>query len=705
MNKGRKYNFGLIILAILVCFLTPFELKPQSKLDSLNTLLNQADHDTIRIRLLFEQGNLYIDGPSDSLIYYYTEGLNLIGKFFSQPKDFIEKKGEETKLHYKKLHFRALIEIGIEKFFQGKYDESLENYFKALEIAREIDDPGRISECYGAIGIVYKNQGDYAKALEYYEEALSAAIKLKDTSWIAACYANAGNVYRRLTNYTKALDYFLKALEVFEAGGETRRMAISYMNIGNLYEDQQDYNTALEYYSRALQLSYETDDQKRIAECLANIGNIYLVKQNFETAREYYFQSLQISEELGYEHTVDDCYKYIGNTYEMEGLTDKAFESYQKAFDIAKKENDKLTLAEVLGKMANLFLIKKSYAQALDYGRQSLDLSIETGDPQNIKNAYLFLSMAWEGLNDQNKALHYYKLFSEIKDSIFSSDKYKAIKDLEMKYESEKKEQQLALLTEKNQVQQLILGRRYRLMWGLGILSGLVLLIIYLLLRQKELKSKHMAVEMEQKLLRSQMNPHFIFNSLIAIQSFIYKKDPVQAGDYLAKFAELIRITLENSRTEFVLLEKEIKMLNIYLELQALRFENKFKYQIDLDKSIEPSTLRVPPMLAQPFIENAIEHGLRHKENQGFLSVNIERSNGALKMIVEDNGIGREKAGEMRINKKHTSMATSITRERLAVLSKRSKRKYYLDITDLKDQTGNPAGTKVIFTTPFRNVN
>jgi len=114
--------------------LTHFELKAQSKLDSLNTLLNQADHDTIRIRILFEMGNLYIDGPSDSLIYYYTEGLNLIDKFFAQPENFIAKKGSKTTERYKRLKFRAMIEIGIEKFFQGKYEESLANYFKALDI-------------------------------------------------------------------------------------------------------------------------------------------------------------------------------------------------------------------------------------------------------------------------------------------------------------------------------------------------------------------------------------------------------------------------------------------------------------------------------------------------------------------------------------------------------------------------------------------
>ncbi|MBN2174374.1 MAG: tetratricopeptide repeat protein [Bacteroidales bacterium] len=702
MNKRGKYCIGFAMLTAILISYPSFSLCSQSKSDSLKALLNQADHDTIRIRMLFEMGNLYIDGPSDSLVFYYKEALNLIDKFFAQPEDFIAKKGSKTIERYKRLNFRALLEIGIEKFFQGKYNESLENYFKALKIAQDINDIGLVSEVNGAIGIVYKNQGEYAQALEFYEQALSAAIELNDTSWIAACYANAGNVYRRLTNYSKALDYFLKALEVFEKEGESRRMAISYMNIGNLYEDQKDYNTALEYYSRALQLSYQTDDKKRIAECLANIGNIYSAQKAFNTARDFYRQSLEINIELGYEHTVDDCYKYIGSTYELEGLTDTALVNYRKAYEIALKENDKLILAEVLGSIANIFLMKKSYREAMENADKSLQIGLETGDPQNIKNAYLYLSEAWQGLNNPIKALEYFKLYSNIKDTIFSSDKYKAIKDLEMKYETEKKEQKLALLTEKNQVQVLKLSRRYRLLWGIGILAVLIMLIIYLLFRQKELRSKHMAVELEQKLLRSQMNPHFIFNSLIAIQSFIYKKDPVQAGDYLAKFAELIRITLENSRSEFVLLEREIKMLEIYLELQCLRFDNKFNYQLEIDENIDASTMRIPPMLAQPFIENAIEHGLRYKDTKGNIKINYMKSNGILRLIVEDDGIGREKAAANSRNKKHASMATSITIERLEVLSKRFKQKLKLELTDLKNEEGMPCGTQVKFSMPYK---
>lgn len=672
----------------------------QLRSDSLLDVYREAGHDTTRIRALFDLGNLFIDGPSDSLIHYYSAALQLIDSNLVL-LDTRRNAGEKELIsRYKHFRFRALLELGIENFFQSNYDKTLGLYEKALAVAEDLEDLNHMSEVYGALGIVNKNRGNYAEALVYYEKALETALQLGDTSWIAACYANAGNVYRRMANYTKALDYFLRAVEVFESLGETRRIAITYMNIGNLYEDQVDLSTALAYYSKALDMSYRTDDLKRIAECLMNIGNIRSAQGEYDSARFYYEKGLSVSIENGFSHVLDDCYKYIGLTYEREGDFDIAGDYYDKALEHATREGDKLTLSEITGYLAQIGLQKKEYKKALDFASRSLDLGIETGDPQLLKNAYLFLSQACEGLGDKAGALRYQKLFANMKDTIFSSEKYKAIKELEMKYETEKKEAQLALLTEKSEVQKLKLDKRNRLLAAIFIILVLVMFIAYFILNNYRLKAHNRAVGLEQRLLRSQMNPHFIFNSLIAIQSFIYKKDPMQAGDYLAKFAELVRMTLDNSRSEFVLLEKEINMLEIYLELQALRFEGKFTHTIEVDSGIDPAILRVPPMLAQPFIENSVEHGLRHKEGKGCICIRFTVENDSLLFSVQDDGIGRDKARELEKEKKHRSMATSITRERLEMLGRRLKKSYPLQITDLKDDSGKASGTLVSFRMP-----
>jgi sensor histidine kinase YesM len=191
------------------------------------------------------------------------------------------------------------------------------------------------------------------------------------------------------------------------------------------------------------------------------------------------------------------------------------------------------------------------------------------------------------------------------------------------------------------------------------------------------------------------MNPHFIFNSLIAIQGFIYEKKPVEAGDFLAKFADLVRLTLENSRNEFVLLEKELGMIQVYLELQQLRFEQQFDFRIEVDTAIDPDAVKIPPMLAQPFIENAVEHGIRNKPDKGFIRVAISGNEYKIEMIIEDDGIGREAAKKFRKPDKPGSLATSITMERLKVLGKKHRKKFLFEIEDLKDENNNPAGTRV----------
>lgn len=172
----------------------------------------------------------------------------------------------------------------------------------------------------------------------------------------------------------------------------------------------------------------------------------------------------------------------------------------------------------------------------------------------------------------------------------------------------------------------------------------------------------------EQQLLLSQMNPHFVFNSLTAIQSYIFRNEAHQASKYLASFAKLIRLILENSRIELNTLEREVTTLKHYLELQALRFEGRFEHKIEVDEQIDIDNIQIPPMLAQPFIENAIEHGFIHISEKGMLNIRfIAENNKCLVIEVEDNGIGIEKSRQLQLEKGkgHRSLATEITQERI----------------------------------------
>ncbi|HYG40110.1 MAG TPA: histidine kinase, partial [Cytophagales bacterium] len=191
---------------------------------------------------------------------------------------------------------------------------------------------------------------------------------------------------------------------------------------------------------------------------------------------------------------------------------------------------------------------------------------------------------------------------------------------------------------------------------------------------EKALKNSQRNLELEQKLLRSQMNPHFIFNSLTSIQNYIYKEKPELAASYLGKFAKLMRLILENSRQEYIPFSKEIETLQLYLELQKVRFADKFDFQIVIDPLIDQDEVSIPPMFAQPFIENSLEHGIVHKSEQGQIKISFSLQDDYILFEVEDNGIGRAKAAQINkaLKTGHHSYATTITEERLALIHEKS---------------------------------
>lgn len=217
-----------------------------------------------------------------------------------------------------------------------------------------------------------------------------------------------------------------------------------------------------------------------------------------------------------------------------------------------------------------------------------------------------------------------------------------------------------------------------------------------------QLKLKHKSARFEQKLLLSQMNPHFVFNSLSAIQSFIYTNDASEASDYLSDFSRLMRLILENSRSEEVTLSREIQALKLYFRLQKLRFFEKFDYEIILDPGMVSQRVMIPPMLIQPFIENSIEHGILRKKDKGFISLEIEMKDDHILAIITDDGVGLARAREINAgrNKNHHSLATSITNERLLNLYKRTGRTAGFEIIDRHDTEG-VAGTRVVLKIPY----
>jgi hypothetical protein len=253
-------------------------------------------------------------------------------------------------------------------------------------------------------------------------------------------------------------------------------------------------------------------------------------------------------------------------------------------------------------------------------------------------------------------------------------------------------------------------------LWFQGILIVMIVIIGWLIISTRLRRAKHQnqadkqrlemeknILELEQATARLQMNPHFIFNSLNSIQGFIANNDKIQAKWYLSKFAKLMRLILDNTREELIPLKDEIAILESYLELEKLRTNNKFDFHLTVNEIIDTETIEIPPMIVQPFVENAVLHGIKQKSGKGNITIQFTLMNHHLYCEITDDGIGRNKARELKAisSAAHTSSAIMITTERLQQLGKKNNSEASIKMIDLKDENCLASGTKIILQIPI----
>lgn len=668
-----------------------------AKIDSLEALLQSKVVDTNKVTILKELCWLNARDSPDRALEYGNRGLQLA-----------------QNINFKKGVADCLNNIGIVYQKLGNYEESRRRYLEALDIREELNDQNGMASCIGNIGITFSSLGNYDKALEYHFDALKIKESIEaNLDGIARTLGHIGFVYTHKGDYEKAIEYLLKALKMRQDLDNRRSEIACLHNLGILYERLGNYEDALECYDKALELSVSLDYQRDIAISLVNIGHVYNDQRKLQKSLGFYLESLKIFKKINDKNGTAICLNNIGEIYNLQLNYQEAIHYYQKSILIFKELGSKENVGIVLYNIGEIYYNRGFYEKAIEQSNESLIIAEEIGAKESIKNALSLLAMAYVKLNQFEKAYQYQLGYAEIKDSLINEDKNRQIAEMQTKYDTEKKEKENESLLKTTKIQELQLTRRNYIIYGLAAVAALLLVIGFLVLNQNKLRAKQRAAELEQnamkleqQLLRSQMNPHFIFNSLNAIQSFLYDHNPEEAGNYLSKFAILVRLILENSRREFIPLEKEIKFLEHYLELQQLRFEDAFDFEIITSSDIDIKATAIPPMLAQPFIENAVEHGFQRLKDKGQITVNFELKEKELLFTITDNGIGRTAAAKLygTQNGNHASLATQITEERLTILNKRHDQSINMRIVDLNSSNNGNSGTKVTFQIPFTYV-
>jgi tetratricopeptide (TPR) repeat protein len=661
----------------------------QRILDSLQNILKTTKEDTIKVNILDKiSKNDFGTGNYDSAFKYALLANNLA-----------------KKLNFPKGCASALNKIGSFYYVRGQYDSALTNFSYALKILEKTNDKSGMIKTHNIIGNVYYDMGNYLEALINQKAALKLSEEINDKEGITRCYNNMGNIFYQQGNYPEALKNHLRALQLRQRLGDKHGIAASYHNIANIYTTQKNYSQALKNYLTALKVFKEVNEKKDLLLCYLEIGTTYSNLKRYDEALKYCFSGMELSKELGYKREGGVAQFKIGSIHVKLKNYEEGLKNNLEALRIADEVGDEALKAEATIAIGIIYVNKKDYTKALNYLKDGLKLSKEIGSLEGVKIAYDFLEQTAEAKGDEKMALQYYRDYTKASDSLFNEENTKKMVRSEMNFDFAKKEAISNLekqrLADQNQIQLLQIGRRNYIMLGLGILLLVIISIAWLVLRQNKLKSEQTALQLEQKLLRSQMNPHFIFNALATIESFIYENQPKEAGRYLSDFARLMRLILDNSTTEYISLEKEIKTLEYYLSLQKLRLENNLIYTIEVADLLDTSDVLIPPMLTQPFIENAIEHGFRGSKQTGEITISFKELNNQLVVEVKDNGIGINKAKENEKEKQHKSMALQITKERLAVLNRSKKQKLTFSISDVSDENKQSTGTKVIFSIPL----
>jgi tetratricopeptide (TPR) repeat protein len=510
------------------------------------------------------------------------------------------------------------------------------------------------------------------------------------------------------------LDYMHRSLKVYKAMNDRSGMARQLCSISLIYQKRGEAEEAQRYNFEALEIEEgEKDkDQFEIARILHNIGHVYVSIKAWEKAEPFFNRSLEISEKLKDKNGIAFCLTGLAKIYMLLGQPDKALDYFKQGLKINTEMKNKLGICVSLHNLCDFYLKTDKLFKASEYGIKALAVANELKYPSKISTCAKLLYKIYKKQNKGLQALEMYELHILNRDSMHNEESRKAAVAAQMQYEFDKKEaalkaeqDQAVLKFEKERAEMTAGSDRKKFLILIAFTStGLIAAVLLLILvrntsrkRQKQIEFEKNVLELEQQALRAQMNPHFIFNAINSIQNYILKRNKQEAYDYLAKFARLIRIVLNNSQERDLLLHQELEMIELYVELEQLRFNN-FEFNLDVSERVNQFETIVPAMLIQPYVENAICHGLMNLEHErkGVLNVSVTQSAGMLKIVIEDNGIGRERSKQYKKADAHKSLGMAFTEQRLNVIN---KMQHYesakVQITDLYDKNARGAGTKV----------
>ncbi len=550
----------------------------------------------------------------------------------------------------------------------SQYTKAINLHQRALELATECDNVELKVYSLNMLGVIYSRMDAIKSALDYYQEALALAESVKNRSQgikrsINVSLNGIGNIYRKLGRYTLAIEKFSESLKLEEDLGNKLGLAINHQNIGECYEAQDKLEEALENFQISLTYNNQINSERGRIICKYSIAHVYVHMRKNEEAQHILETTLKKARQLG----------------------------------------DQKIISEVLINLGVALLEQKKYKEADIRLKESLKIAQEYKLPEQIIDACKPLSRLWERQGVYKKAFQYYQQAKSLESEITNTFNLSYVNDLTSRYEAEKRTNVLQALSTENELYKTKLRKNQTTLLIGGFALALLAGIFYILYRQYQLKNDKKLLTLEQTMLRSQMNPHFLFNSLNSIKLYIINNEKKNAVHYLNKFSKLVRKILEASSLKEISLADELETVELYMNIENIRFSDEINFNVSIDDNIDVHTVKIPSLILQPFLENALWHGLSSKEGEKNIDLQVSRSTGNfIDISITDNGVGRDASEIIKKNRvlKRKSVGIAITKERLANFAKDYQNTFDVTINDLFDKDNNAIGTRVVLHIP-----
>ncbi len=571
---------------------------------------------------------------------------------------------------YPKGKVSALCNLGSVYFYLGKVDSAVYFNEQALKLSKENDLDSLTSIVSNTLGVFYRHLGKYGMAMNAHLLALSIEERNLNQHGLWRVLVNLTALYDQIGDYEKSLESGLRSIEA--ADTIKTRLMRSYVNVGIAYLNLERYAESILNTKRALDISTRIENSSIKISCIINLTNSYLALNSLDSAM------------------------YYGKL----------------AYQLSAKSNSS-TRVNSLVNYGVIFLKNKKFDSSIHHLIEARKIALNIEDRSDLANIQSQLSKAYAGKNNFKLAYLYADSARILTNELKNQDVIKTIQNSISSYELIKKENELKQAETDKKIAEVELAGQKKLTISLIACSAVLTLaasILYYLLRRIrkaeriirqnniELQSKNEIIqlanaELTEKTMRNQLNPHFIFNCLNTMNYLLLKNDKEDAQIYLSKFSYLLRRILESTDRPSISVAEEIEIIQIYVKLESLRFDDSINLLIDTE-SFDPEEVYIPPLLTQPILENAIHHGLSSKIGEKNILIRFVLENNLLKCSITDNGVGRGKKVAETFGNKRESKGVKLTATRLASYNQHIK-EHAIVTTDLFDGNNKPCGTRV----------